>query len=58
MTKLKDIDREKLFQIINIVILLLIVFYYLARAIYYRQVIDHGSETALLPVLRSLYETA
>ena len=57
MTKLKNTDKETLFQIVNIAIILLIIIYYAIRAIYYRQVIDHA-DSQTMSLLRSIREAA
>ena len=57
MTKLKNTDKEKLFQIVNIAIILLIILYYLIRAIYYRGIIDHA-DSQTMSLVRSIRETA
>ncbi|MBQ4251519.1 MAG: hypothetical protein II704_00580 [Erysipelotrichaceae bacterium] len=57
MTKLKNTDKEKLFQIVNIAIILLIILYYLIRAIYYRGIIDHV-DSQTMALARSICEAA
>ena len=57
MTKLKNTDKETMFQIVNIAIILLIIIYYAVRAIYYRQVIDHA-DSQTMSLLRSIREAA